>query len=54
MKAFDFGNVHIIAATDAKYQNRIHLRDITLNLPVVARQPHPDPSHASHTAAART
>ena len=29
------------AATDAEYQNRIILHDSTLNLPVVARQPHP-------------
>ena len=41
------------AATDAEYQNRIILRDITLNLPVVARQPHPDPNFASLTAARR-
>ena len=34
------------AATDAEYQNRIILRDNTLNLPVVARQPHPDPNYA--------
>ena len=34
------------AATDVEYQNRILLRDNTLNLPVVARQPHPDPNHA--------
>ena len=39
------------AATDAEYQNRIILHDNTLNLPVVARQPHPDPNHAVHTAA---
>ena len=32
------------AATDADYQNRIILQDNTLNLPVVARQPHPDPN----------
>jgi len=25
----------------------------TLNLPVVARQPHPDPNYAPHTAARR-
>ena len=37
------------AATDAKYQNR----DNTLNLPVVAQQPHPDPNYAPHTAARR-
>ena len=39
------------AATDAEYQNRILLRDNTLNLPVVAWQPHPDPNYAAHTAA---
>ena len=38
------------AATDAEYQNRILLHDNTSNLPVVARQPHPDPNHATHTA----
>jgi len=27
---------------DAEYQNRIILHNSTLNLPVVARQPHPD------------
>ncbi len=32
------------AATDAEYQNGIILHDNTLNLPVVARQPHPDPT----------
>ena len=41
------------AATDAKYQNRILLHDNTLNLPVVAQQPHPDPNYAPHTAARR-
>ena len=41
------------AATDAEYQNRIILHDNTLNLPVVAQQPHPDPNYASHTAASR-
>jgi len=41
------------AATDAEYQNRIILHDNTLNLPVVARQPHPDPNYASHAAARR-
>jgi hypothetical protein len=41
------------AATDAEYQNRIILHDNTLNLPVVARQPHPDPNYAPHTAARR-
>ena len=30
---------------------RIILHDNTLNLPVVARQPHPDPNYAPHTAA---
>jgi len=32
-------------------KNRILLRDNTLNLPVVARQPHPHPNHAAHAAA---
>ena len=41
------------AATDAKYQNRIILHDNTLNLPVVAQQPHPEPNYAPHTAARR-
>jgi hypothetical protein len=39
------------AATDAKGQNRIILHDNTLNLHVVARQPHSDPNYAPHTAA---
>ena len=39
------------AATDAEFQNRIILHDNTLNLHVVARQPHPDPNYAPHTAA---
>ena len=37
------------AATDAEFQNRIILHDNTLH--VVARQPHPDPNYAPHTAA---
>ncbi len=37
-------------ATDADFQNHIIIRDHTMNLPVVARQPHPDPNHAPHTA----
>ena len=41
------------AATDAEYQNRIILHDNTLNLSVVARQPHPDPNYAPHAAARR-
>ena len=41
------------AATNAKYQNRIILHDNTLNLPIVARQPDPDPNFASFTAARR-
>ena len=40
------------AATDAEFQNRIILHDNTLNLHVVARQPHPNPNYAPHTAAA--
>ena len=38
------------AATDAEFQNRIILHDNTLNV-VGARQPHPDPNYAPHTAA---
>jgi len=34
------------AATDAEHQNILH--DNTLNLPAVARQPHPDPNYAPH------
>ena len=41
------------AAMDAEYQNRIILHDNTLDLPVVARQPHPDPNYAPHAAARR-
>ncbi len=40
-------------ATDAEYQNCIIQRDRTLNLPVVARQPHPDPNFAARRAACR-
>jgi len=39
------------AATDADYQNRIIILDNTLNLPVVARQPHLDPNYAPRAAA---
>ena len=39
------------AATDAEFQNGIILHDHTLNLPVVAQQPHPDPNYAPHAAA---
>ena len=38
------------AATDGGL-NRIILHDNTLNLHVVARQPHPDHNYAPHTAA---
>ena len=38
-------------ATDAEYQNRVIQRDQTLNFPVVARQPHPDPNYAPYYAA---
>jgi len=41
------------AATDAEYQNRVILHGNTINLPVVAQQPHPDPNYAPHTAARR-
>ena len=39
------------AESDAEFQNRIILHDNTINLPVVARQPHPDPNYAPQTAA---
>ena len=39
------------AATDAEFQNRIIRHYNTLNHHVVARQPHPDPNFAPHTAA---
>ena len=39
------------AATDADFQKRIILHDNTLNLSVVAQQPHPDPNYAPHAAA---
>ena len=32
------------AATDAEFQNRLMVRDQTLNLPVMERQPHPTPT----------
>ena len=39
------------AATAADFQNRIIFHVNTLNLHVVARQRHPDPNYAPHTAA---
>ena len=52
------GGVHLLghapergAATDAEFQNRIIMRDNTLSLFVVARQPHPNPNFAPHAAA---
>ena len=39
------------AVTDAEFQNRIILHDNTLNLPVVAQQPHPDPNYATRGGA---
>jgi len=39
------------AATDALFQNRVIQRDVTRNLPVVARQPHWDPNYTVHAAA---
>jgi len=38
------------AATDAYYQSRIILRDKTLNFPVVARQPNPDPNYNEYSS----
>jgi hypothetical protein len=37
-------------ATDVEFQNRIIILDHTMNLPVVARPPHPYTNHAPHTA----
>ena len=56
MVASSFWNMRLsiaCAATDAEYQNRSILHDNSLNLPVVAQQPHPDPNYAPHTAAHR-
>ena len=56
MVASSFWNMHLIialTATDAEYQNCIILHDNTLNLPVVARKPHPAPNYVPHTAARR-
>ena len=39
-------------ATDAEFQNHIIIRDHTMNLPVVARQPHPDRNHAPRSRSA--
>ena len=53
MVASLFWDMHLsiaCAATDTEYQNHILLRYNTFNLPVVARQPHPDPNHAAHAA----
>lgn len=41
------------AGTDAHFQNRIILRDRTLNLPVVKRQPHPSPNFAPYAGPMR-
>ena len=38
------------AATDAEFQNRLMARDQTLNLPVMERQPHPDPNRVPYSA----
>ena len=56
MVASSFWDVRLsiaCAATDAEYQGLIILHDNTLNLPVVARQPHLDPNYALFTAARR-
>ncbi len=37
-------------ATDAEFQNRIIIRDHTINLPVVARQPQPRAAHGAAPA----
>ena len=49
-----FYQTHFIRLkTDLKNSetHRIILHDNTLNLPVVAQQPHPDPNYAPHAAA---
>ncbi len=54
MAASSFWDMHLsvaCTAADAQFQNRIIIRDCTMYLPVVARQPHPDPNHAPHGAA---
>ena len=51
--ASSFGDMRLsiaCAATDAEFQNRIIVHDNTLNLHDMARQPHPDPNYAPHTA----
>ena len=44
---------HSMRSHGCRYQNRIILHDNTLNLPVVARQPYPDPNYTPHAAARR-
>ncbi len=53
MAASSFWDMHLSVActtTDAEFQNRIIIRNRTLKLDVVARQPHPDPNQTPHTA----
>ena len=38
------------AATDAEFQNRLMARDQTLNLPIIERQPNPDPNRVPYSA----
>ena len=45
--------IYSITISSLKMPIRIILHDNTLNLPVVARQPHPDPNYAPHSAARR-
>ena len=51
MVASSFWDMRLSVATDAEFQNRIIFYDNNLNLNVVARQSHPDPNYAPHTAA---
>ncbi len=43
-------DMRLNVATDAEFQSRIVIRDHTMDLPVVAWQPHPDPNYGPHTA----
>ncbi len=51
MVASSFWDMRLSIACACRAQNRIILHDNTLNLPVVAQQPHPDSNYALHTAA---
>ena len=40
------------AVIDSQYKNHLIQRDMTRNLPVAARQPHPNPNNAGYRAGA--